>query len=159
MSERPYFHYAYLVENLETAIPDFEKAMGIEFLEPVVAKARLYERGKGERPLELKLTYSKQSTGPWVELMEAQGEDGIYSLNKWGEGMHHVGIWESDCEARVEQMKQQGIDLLAAQYTPDGKIIVAYFAPEDLHGAILEIVDESRRDMMVRWFGGAPFVD
>lgn len=158
MSERPYFHLAYLVQNLEAAIPRFEKALGVEFLEPIVAKADFYERGRENRPLELKLTYSKQSSGPWVELMEAQG-DGIYGLNHGGERMHHVGVWESDCEARVEEMKAQGFDLLAAQYTPEGKIIVAYFAPEDLHGSILELVDESRREMMIQWFSGGPFVD
>lgn len=157
MNEHPYFHVAFIVEDLDSAIPHYESAMGIEFLEPIVAKARFYERGKGERDLELRLTYSKQGTGPWVELIEAQG-DGIYGLTS-GEGMHHVGIWESDCESRVEAMKKQGIELLAAQYTPEGKIIVAYFAPESLHGTMLEIVDDSRKDMMYQWFSGGPFQD
>lgn len=158
MSERPYFHLAYIVKDLQEAIPRFEQALGVKFLEPIVAKASLFERGKGERPLELKLTYSMHSEGPWIELMEAQG-DGIYSLDNREEGMHHIGVWESDCEARVDEMKDKGFDLLAAQYTPEGKIIVAYFAPEDLHGGILELVDESRREMMVQWFSGGPFID
>lgn len=157
MTERPYFHVAFIVEDLDEAIEHYGSAMGIEFLEPIVAKARFYERGRDERDLELRLTYSRQVNGPWVEIIEAQG-DGIYSLSN-GEGMHHVGIWESDCEARVQDMKEKGIDLLAAQYTPEGKIIVAYFAPEDLHGTILEIVDEGRKESMSNWFAGGAFTD
>lgn len=158
MTERPYFHVAFIVESLDEAIPHYEQAMGVEFLEPIIAKARFYERGKGERDLELRLTYSKQDKGPWVELVEAQGSTGIYSLQN-GEGMHHVGIWEMDCESRTEELKAQGLDLLAAQYTPEGKIIVAYFAPEDLHGTIIELVDEGRKEMMTQWFSGGPFLD
>lgn len=157
MTERPYFHVAFIVKDLAEAIEHYGGAMGIEFLDPIVAKARFYERGCDERDLELRLTYSRQAAGPWVEIIEAQG-DGIYDLSK-GEGMHHVGIWESDCETRVQDMKDKGIDLLAAQYTPEGKIIVAYFAPENLHGTILEIVDEGRKESMAKWFAGGAFTD
>jgi catechol 2,3-dioxygenase-like lactoylglutathione lyase family enzyme len=157
MSERPYFHVAYLVEDIHEAMETFSKSMGVEFLDPIVSTARFYQRGREEELLKATITYSKQSSGPYIELVEAQG-DGLFRLEQ-GQGVHHVGMWEPDCEAKVEEMKAKGVDLLAAQYTPEGKIIVAYFAPEDLHGVILEIVDEGRKEMMMKWFSGEPYVD
>lgn len=152
-----YFHIAILVEDVDRAIEKYSRVLGVEFLEPVISTARFWEKGREERMLEARLTYSKQSEGPYIELVEAQG-DGLFSLDR-GEGIHHVGVWEADCESRVEAMKRDGVELVAAQYTPEGKIIVAYFEPADMHGTMIEIVDSGRRDMMVRWFAGEPYID
>jgi catechol 2,3-dioxygenase-like lactoylglutathione lyase family enzyme len=157
MTERPYFHVAFLVADIDEAMETFGKSMNVEFLDPIISTARFYQRGREDEILKARITYSKQSQGPYIELVEAQG-DGLFRLSQ-GQGVHHVGMWEADCEAKVEEMKAKGIDLLAAQYTPEGKIIVAYFAPEDLHGVILEIVDEGRKEMMMKWFSGEPYVD
>tara|TARA_B110000503_G_scaffold104320_1_gene155635 strand:- start:1103 stop:1576 length:474 start_codon:yes stop_codon:yes gene_type:complete len=157
MPNEPYFHIAILVEDLDKAIEKYSQIFGIDFLEPTISVARFWEKGREERTLEARLTYSQQDSGPYFELVEGQG-DGLFDPRR-GEGIHHVGIWESDCEARVKAMEEQGIELLAAQYTPEGKIIVAYFEPADMHGVILEIVDSGRRLMMEKWFSGEPYVD
>ena len=157
MSDKPYFHMAFLVRDLDAAIQKYSEAFGIEFLEPVIATARFKEEDRDERELNLRLTYSKQDTGPYIELMEAQG-DGLYGIHR-GEGPHHIGIWEPDCEAKVREDEALGHKLLAAQYTPEGKIIVAYFASDNLHGTMIEIVDEGRKPMMSQWFSGGGFID
>jgi catechol 2,3-dioxygenase-like lactoylglutathione lyase family enzyme len=157
MSDSPYFHIAILVHNLEEAIERYSSVLGIEFVDPTLSTARFWEKGREERMLEARLAYSKQPQGPYIELVEAQG-DGLFSPSR-GEGVHHVGIWESDCEARVEEMERNGVEMVAAQYTPEGKIIVAYFEPQDMKGVMLEIVDSGRKDMMERWFAGEPYVD
>jgi catechol 2,3-dioxygenase-like lactoylglutathione lyase family enzyme len=157
MADQPFFHIAILVTNLDEAITRYSSVLGVEFVEPTLSTARFWERGREERILEARLSYSMQQEGPYIELVEAQG-DGLFDPAR-GEGIHHVGIWESDCEARVKEMKSKGVDLLAAQYTPEGKIIVAYFEPKDMNGVMLEIVDSGRKDMMERWLSGEPYVD
>jgi|AACY02.16.fsa_nt_gi Lactoylglutathione lyase and related lyases len=152
-----YFHIAILVHDMEKAVAKYSEVLGVEFLEPVISTARFWEKGKEERMLEAKLTYSKQDAGPYIELVEAQG-DGLFAPSR-GEGIHHVGVWEADCEARVKTLESQGVELVAAQYTPEGQIIVAYFEPADMHGTMIEIVDSGRRDMMEKWFSGEPYVD
>lgn len=152
-----YFHIAILVDDIEKAIAKYSEVLGVEFLEPVISTARFWEKGRDERMLEARLTYSKQAQGPYIELVEAQG-DGLFAPAR-GEGVHHVGVWEADCEARVKTLENQGVELIAAQYTPEGKIIVAYFEPHDTHGTMIEIVDSSRREMMEQWLAGAPYVD
>jgi catechol 2,3-dioxygenase-like lactoylglutathione lyase family enzyme len=142
---------------MDKAIAKYSEVLGVEFLEPVISTARFWEKGREERMLEAKLTYSKQPAGPYIELVEAQG-DGLFDPAR-GEGIHHVGVWEADCEARVKTLESQGVELVAAQYTPEGQIIVAYFEPSDVHGTMIEIVDSGRREMMEKWFSGEPYVD
>jgi hypothetical protein len=90
--------------------------------------------------------------------MEAQG-DGVYGLHQ-GQGVHHVGMWEPYCERRLEDLVgRHGLTKEGVMYTPDKRIIVAYFHPEGMHGTRIEIVDEGRRPQMERWFAGAPWVD
>lgn len=157
MSDSPYFHIAILVNDLEEAIDRYSRVLGIDFVDPTLSTARFWEKNREERTLEARLSYSKQQEGPYIELVEAQG-DGLFDSRR-GEGIHHVGLWEPDCEARVEEMKQKGVELVAAQYTPEGEIIVAYFEPADMNGVMLEIVDSGRKEMMERWFAGEQYFD
>jgi hypothetical protein len=69
-------------------------------------------------------------------------------------------MWEPYCERRLEDLVgRHGLTKEGVMYTPDKRIIVAYFHPEGMHGTRIEIVDEGRRPQMERWFAGAPWVD
>jgi hypothetical protein len=152
----PYFHFGFLVNDLEPAMERFGDVMGLTWTEPTTAHADFWQAGKGTAPVALDVVYSTE--GPvHIELLRAHG-DGLYRP-ELAEGFHHIGVWEPDCEGRQEELKTKGLDPIATQYTPQQEIIVSYFDPAALHGVILEIVDEGRRPMMERWFAGESFVD
>lgn len=155
MTLAPYFHIGLLVADLERAMERYSDVLGVSFVAPAIAACELQEPWRVE-PCELRVTYSNQGP-PYLELLEAQG-DGIYGLHQ-GEGMHHLGVWEPDCERRVDKLTTaQGMRKEATQFTPEGKIIVAYFYPNHLHGTRLEIVDAARQPMMETWISGGDFV-
>jgi len=156
MTAAPFFHVGILVNDLDAAIKRFSEVMDVSFVEPVVAHVDYLEESWRTSPCDLRVAYTNQGP-PYIELLEAQG-DGIYGVHQ-GEGVHHVGVWDPDCEARLEALQKRGMRTEAIQFTPDRRIIVAYFYPGHLHGTRLEIVDEGRREMMERWFAGAPFID
>jgi catechol 2,3-dioxygenase-like lactoylglutathione lyase family enzyme len=151
----PFFHVGILVHDLGEAIDRYADVLGITFVDPAVARAELQEPWR-EETIDLRVAYSNQGP-PYIELLEAQG-DGLYSIHQ-GEGMHHLGVWESDCEGRLEELTtRKGMRTEAVQFTPERTIIVAYFYPGHLHGTRLEIVDEGRRPMMEDWITGGEFV-
>lgn len=105
---------------------------------------------------DVHVVYSMQGP-PYFELIEMQ-DSGIYG-REHGEGLHHIGMWEPDCEGQLPALRRMGLEPEAIQYTPANKIIVAYFRPAGLNGVRLEIVDEARRPMMEEWIAGGDFVD
>jgi catechol 2,3-dioxygenase-like lactoylglutathione lyase family enzyme len=153
-----YFHNGILVEDLDRAIAEFGERLGVEFTAPTVAHCDDFVDLGAERVLDLRVAYSKTEE-PYYELLEAQ-EQGIYSReHAGGFGFHHVGVWDPDCEGTLARLQDRGLVLEAAQYDPDGRIIVAYLAPEGLAGIRYELVDEGRRPMMENWIGGGSFED
>jgi len=156
MTVSPFFHVGFLVNDLGEAMDRFGDIFKVTWTEPTTAHADIWEMDKGTNPIALDVVYSNQ--GPvHIELLQAQGE-GLYRPQQ-GEGFHHIGVWEPDCESRQQDLESKGLAPLATQYTPQKEIIVSYFDPAPLHGVMLEIVDEGRRPMMERWFAGEPFLD
>lgn len=157
MTEHTYFHVGIFVYDIERAIDRYSRALGLTFAEPIMCGIpHLVDRGR-KSSLELPLAYSTQGP-PYYELLQMTGEDGLYGrLN--GEGINHLGVWDPDIEGTVERLKEGGVQVEAAQYTPEGTYVAAYFRPTDLHGVRVELVDETRRTMMEAWIHGAAFED
>ena len=51
------------------------------------------------------------------------------------------------------------LERIAAQFNGAGELIVSHFSPDQLHGVMLEVITEGRREMMREWLDGGPFVD
>lgn len=154
MTATPFFHVGFLVHDLVEAQERFSAAFDVTWTEPTSGTVDFWEQGSETAPLDLTVVYSRQGP-PHIELLQAQG-DGIYAPER-GEGFHHIGLWDPDCERRQAELESDGFPAVAAQFTPQKEIIVSYFDPDALHGVMLELVDEGRRPMMERWFSGAPF--
>jgi hypothetical protein len=150
------FHLGILVKDMDAGVERFGALLGIRFRPPAIAHVDAYVEGSRSSVLDLKVTYSMEGP-PYVELLEAQG-DGLYGAHH-GEGFHHIGVWEPDCEARKAEWERKGLESEGVQYTPEGRIIVAYFRPEGSHGARLELVDEARRRQMEQWIRGGDWVN
>lgn len=157
MSGETYFHVGIYVHDMNDAIDRYSKALGLTFVEPIMCGIpRLVEMGR-ESSLELPLCYSHQGP-PYYELIEMTGENGLYGRHNT-EGINHLGLWDADVAGTAARLEQQGIELEAAQYTPEGEFVAAYFQPSGLHGVRVELVDERRRPMMEEWIHGARFED
>lgn len=156
-SAASFFHVGILVDDLDKAIKRFENVLEIEFLAPVNVHVDYLEQAGETTPLDLHISYSKQGP-PYYELLEAQGA-GIYGIHQ-GIGVHHIGVWEPNCENRLERLvHKHGLVREAVQYTPDRRIIVAYLEPTALYGTRIEIVDQGRKDQMDAWLAGGPWID
>jgi hypothetical protein len=149
------FHFGILVKDIDDGAQRFGDVLGIRFRPPAIAHVDDYVEGDSRSALDLKVTYSMEGP-PYVELLEMQG-DGLYGAQH-GEGFHHIGVWEPHCERRVAEWRSKGLEPEGIQYTPEGRIIVAYFRPEATHGTRLELVDEARREQMERWIAGGDWV-
>ena len=85
----------------------------------------LVDRGR-ESSLELPLAYAAQGP-PHYELIEMTGEDGLNGCQN-GEASTTSGSG-TDIERAVGASRSRACQLEAAQYTPDGKFVAAYFRP------------------------------
>jgi catechol 2,3-dioxygenase-like lactoylglutathione lyase family enzyme len=146
----PFVHIGILVPNLEEGMARFEK-LGITFMEPrVVHVDRLVEDGR-ETALDLRIVFSLEGLPQW-ELLEAVG-DGIYGSLHVG-SIHHVAVLDRDPERRCEELSADGFRLTAAQYRPDGSMIVGYLDPADLDGVRIELIHEPVQEAIMAWVSG-----
>jgi catechol 2,3-dioxygenase-like lactoylglutathione lyase family enzyme len=145
MTGWPMSHVGFIVDDLETAIARFSDVLGLTFNKPkTVHLDHLHD------PLErrglLKVAFSIEGP-PHYELIEGDGK-GIYSMDGGGEGMHHVGVWETDLEERVKEMAAKGLIMEARVHLDDGMMLTSFNDPRDLHGVRVEFVDDADRPTM-----------
>ena len=144
-----FFHVGFLVNDLDSAMESFGSAFGVTWTVPDIGTVAAWEEDRGDFTLGLKIAYSKQGP-PYVELLQSQ-ESGLYARSQ-GEGFHHVGLWEPDCETRQAEFISRGMEPIHTQFTADRDIIVSYFDPEKMHGVMLELVDMARKPIMETWW-------
>jgi hypothetical protein len=65
-----------------------------------------------------------------------------------GEGMHHVGVWETDLDARMAELEAQGLSVEARVLLEDGSLLTAFNDPADLHGVRVEFIDNRDQTKM-----------
>jgi catechol 2,3-dioxygenase-like lactoylglutathione lyase family enzyme len=145
-----YVHIGVLVPDLEEAIERYSK-LGLTFMEPkTVHVDRLVENG-AETELDLRIAFSHQGPPQW-ELLEFVG-DGIYGAQH-GEGLHHVTMVVPDPIERLDELTRIGFRQVAAQYRPDGSMIVGYLDPADLNGIRLELIGAPVQEAIESWLAG-----
>lgn len=146
----PYVHVGIIVQSLEQAMARFER-LGIEFMAPrVVHVDRLVEDGR-ETSLDLRIAFSLAGPPHW-ELLEAVG-DGIYGPRQIG-SIHHLAVLDPDPQARLEALVADGFRMTAAQYRPDGSMIVGYLDPAELDGVRIELLHEPVQEAIMAWVAG-----
>jgi catechol 2,3-dioxygenase-like lactoylglutathione lyase family enzyme len=156
MTVRNFFHVGILVHDIREAMERFSDVLGLEFKEPAIAHVDDFDDTTGRRVLDLSITWA--TTGPpFVELLEAQGDTGLYGRDQLG--LHHVGLYDPDPEGLIEELVGKGLRREATQWTPDGRIIAVYTAPETLHGTRLEFIDQAREQGMSDWIAGRSWTD
>jgi hypothetical protein len=147
----PFFHVGILVADLETAMARFSDALGVTFA-PVMDGPVELRGGDHHVHLTMRATYSVQGP-PHVELVQGQG-DGIFSL-AGGERIHHLGRWSPNPDdgdgAHLCLPTIYSVHQVPGQ--PPGMWLTD---PAELHGVLVELVDEGNRPTLEAWISGRP---
>jgi hypothetical protein len=134
MEIKPAYHVAFLVADIDSAMADYARALGITFRPPQA----LARDGEGA---PVRSTYSYEGP-PYVQLLEAR-PTGVYGIDQ-GEGFHHFGVWVDDAHECQAELGRAGLRTQLA--FDDGERTVAWYNdPADLHGTRIEYTGEAAR--------------
>jgi catechol 2,3-dioxygenase-like lactoylglutathione lyase family enzyme len=145
--DRLFFHVAILVKDIDAAIQDFSRSLGLTFHPPIRAEFSQLVDPEPHASF-CRCTYS-QDGPPHIELIEANG-DGLFSLSQ-GEGVHHLGFWEDDMEGRCSMLAALAVNEGARTVGVDGVTYSWFNRPEDCHGVRLEYLNTAQREVAETW--------
>lgn len=126
-------HLGIAVDNLEEALPIFEKLLGVDCYKQEIVES------EGVRTAFLMAGTSK------IELLEATNEDSAIAkfLQKNKGGFHHVAFEVDDLDAELARLTKEGFQLIHT--TPkdgaDNKRI-AFLHPKATKGLLVELCQE-----------------
>jgi hypothetical protein len=135
LTAREVFHVGILVRDLPEAAARFGSVLGLAFEAPREIGIVIEEEGIS-RERTIRVAYSVEGP-PFLELIESQ-PDGLWGHHH-GEGLHHIGCWDEDLEARIQDMVGQGM-VPDARILVDGELTAAYLQKATLHGVRVEVV-------------------
>jgi methylmalonyl-CoA/ethylmalonyl-CoA epimerase len=127
-------HIAVAVRDIERAVEDFEKRLGLrcERIEDVpteAARVAFFDLG-----------------GPHLELVMPTGEGSVIarSLERRGEGLHHICLEVADLEKTMAALKAAGLVLTGDSPSPGaGGSRITFVHPKSLHGVLIELVEKA----------------
>ncbi len=82
-----------------------------------------------------------------IELLQATGPDSAIarSIEKRGEGIHHIAFAVEDIEAEIKRLKDEGFTPISAapKQGADGKLVF-FFHPKSANGVLIELCQDIR---------------
>lgn len=126
-------HVAIAVRDLEAAITYYQEAFGA-----TVAHREVVERDGVEEAM-LKVAES------YIQLLTPISDQSpvAKSLEKRGEGLHHIGYRVDDCAVALEAMKAAGARPIDEAPRPGSRgTTVAFIHPKGSFGTLIELVEE-----------------
>jgi methylmalonyl-CoA/ethylmalonyl-CoA epimerase len=127
-----------VVENLDRTIAFYESVFGLGPFETMELEApNVWDRGE-EKHIKARLAFATMGQIE-LELIHILEGDSFHLdfLRKHGEGVHHLGFFVRDFEARLAQAKAAGFELL--QTDPFGRFY-AYLDTRRYGGVIFELI-------------------
>jgi methylmalonyl-CoA/ethylmalonyl-CoA epimerase len=127
----PLHHVGYVVADLDRALAELERALG---LAPVLREVM------GDQGVEAVLCGRE---GGQVELIMPLDSDGAIArfMEARGEGFHHVAFTVPDLEAALGDLRSRGVELIDARPRPGlGGHLVAFVHPRSALGVLTELV-------------------
>lgn len=136
----PIDQVAYIVEDMERAVPRYEALFG-PFTVSAQSLPGCTVRGKSV-DLEMKMAVS-QSSPVEIELIQPVKGESPWSehLRDHGEGLHHVRFRLTGIDAKLEELQKQGFEtLMYKRFGPE--VAFAYVqCPEAFGGHVIEILE------------------
>jgi hypothetical protein len=132
--------------GIDDALPDFATAFNLRsWYEPQYAEKQFFIDGE-QVDLDFNLVFA-YSGGLQIELIEEKSQKAaIYRdhLEQFGQGIHHLGFFIADMDAKLKVAKQLGLNiLLESQFRTagGGSVRFAYLDTRQQCGIILEIIN------------------
>ncbi len=123
-------HLGIAVKSLENSVPLFEKIFGVK-------------AGEMEYVAEQKVNVRKIKLENFdIELLEATSEDSPIGkfVEKRGEGIHHCSFNVPDVAGKLEELKQNGIQLIDQQPRGGAEgMLIAFLHPKSTNGILMEL--------------------
>ncbi|MEE2903327.1 MAG: methylmalonyl-CoA epimerase [Myxococcota bacterium] len=126
-------HVAVAVSDIKQAIDAFEASLGIEC-----------EKTE-EVPTESAQVAFFDLGGPHLELVQPTSEDSAMgkSLQKRGEGLHHICLEVENIEIAMAAMKSKGIRLINDEPRPGANNSkICFVHPKSMNGVLIELVEK-----------------
>lgn len=143
------YHAGIVADDIERAIKDLQDRFGYTFNPPVSLPIPVVDDRLAGRTHAVDLVAAYTCEGPFrLEVIQAQG-DGVYSVDLTG--LHHLGVWEHDPDARLDDLEAAGDPVDAVIRRADGGISAIYCRPR-ASGVRIEYVNDDRRAQLEEWF-------
>jgi len=133
-----------VVRDMETTMKNYEEILGIKF--PKVFVPDFFNRIYRGKPGNFRMKIAHSMMGELqVELIQCLEGDTPYTefLEKWGEGIHHLGFVVNNLEERVEAFQKLGVGVLMRGERVGSKF--AYMDTERLFGVIIEFMQRDSK--------------
>lgn len=132
----PGYHIALVVDDLDEAMADLTRTIGLDWHEPFIGSSHLEVDGElveaGPR-----LTFSRQGP-PYLELLQRKPN------TIWAQtGLHHMGFWTDDVTTESARLESQDARLEASGAQPDGTR-TSFCYHRTASGLRVELVDIGR---------------
>jgi catechol 2,3-dioxygenase-like lactoylglutathione lyase family enzyme len=147
MTVTTYFHVGVIVPDLQKAMDDFSRVLGLTFAEPAHVHIPFLS-DPDTHPHDVHVVFSEDGP-PYYELIEANGS-GIFSAREERKILY-VGMYEPDMEGRIRILQEQGIGIEAVARFEEGAAPDWIITKPDVLGIRLEYVDSSDRPKINRW--------
>ncbi len=126
-------HVAIAVEDIEKAVSYYQNSLGAK----LVHRERIESDGVEEALLIVAESY--------IQLLTPTSESSPVArfLAKRGEGLHHIGWRVPDCAAALEEVKEEGVEVIDQKPRPGSRgTTVAFIHPKSSFGCMIELVEE-----------------
>lgn len=129
-------HIGIAVKSLETAIPYYEKVLGLKCYNiEEVADQKV-------RTAFFKIRQTK------IELLEAMSEDSTIAkfIEKKGEGVHHIAFAAEGLEGALRECEENGVQLIdkAPRKGAEG-LSIAFLHPKSTMGVLTELCEDKNK--------------
>ncbi|MBP1724572.1 MAG: lactoylglutathione lyase and related lyase [Deltaproteobacteria bacterium] len=132
-----------VVRDMDRAIKNYEEIFGISF--PKVVVPDYFNRVYRGKPENFRMKIGLAMMGKLqIELIQPLEGKTIYAefLEKWGQGIHHLGFDVKDLDERVAAFRGLGIGVLMSGERVGGKF--AYMDTEGIVGIIVELMQREK---------------
>ncbi len=125
-------HIGIAVRSIEAQRPFYEDVLGAEF------------EGYEEVPSQKVRVGFFRVENVRLELLESTDPEGPIAkfLDKRGEGLHHLAFTVDDIQARIDELKQSGLQMIDDQpRTGSHHLQIAFLHPKSTHGVLTELCE------------------
>jgi len=130
-----------VVRDLDRAMQFYSSTFGIGPFRIVELEREGVIRGKAT-PFHLRLAIAQVGSVAF-ELIQSLDDVSIHNehLRAKGEGLHHLGFYVEDMDARIAELAKRGISVLQSAHTERGGF--AYLDTEGIAGVIFELIQRA----------------